>query len=100
MDDEPFVISGDQISDYVVCPEAWRLKYIVGEENPRDGRSEEGILKRKEWVEKHDNISTFRNYARIVYLLLLAVVIIVFLLEHQRTTRSHSNFEVRGSISK
>jgi hypothetical protein len=87
MEEPRFLITSEQVSDYVVCPESWRLKFVDGDKYSRSIRNEEGIIKRKEWVEQHDLLTSLRKYAKIVYLLLVLLTIIVFLLEYRRSAK-------------
>lgn len=95
MSQEKFIISSEQVSDYVVCPESWRLKHLEGKKkNKVTPREKEGIEKRKEWLEHHEKLAIVKKYAKIVYLLLICLVIIVFMLEQDRTSHtstSHSD---------
>jgi len=85
MPQDDLFISSEQVSDYVVCPESWRLKYLEGKKKKNiSAEQKEGIKKREEWLEHYEELTTLKKYAKIAYLLLVAVVIIVFLLEQER----------------
>jgi hypothetical protein len=85
------LLTATQLSAYVVCPEAWRLKHLEKEPSERQvsSRQDRGKAMRKEWVQQQDLSRTLRFYAKVVYLLLVALVIIVFLLEQQRNFRQN-----------
>ena len=96
---EKLVITAEQVANYVVCPEAWRLKYFekaasrIGALGDKSGeeaavRTSEGQQRRKDWIAQQDHSATLRSYAKLVYLLLLALVVIVFLLDPQRFVSS------------
>ena len=88
-------ISDEEVANYAVCPEAWRLKYIEGARSDRNvPNSSDGTRIRKEWVEEQALSSKLRKYAKVVYLLLVMLVIIVFMLEHKRTLSGQT---VRGT---
>ena len=78
------VISAEQVANYIVCPEAWRLKYLGIGRKVQAERVTEGTEFRREWVAKHDLSKKLRYYAKIVYLMVFTITVIVFLLEHKR----------------
>lgn len=78
------VISADQIATYVVCPEAWRLKYLEKNTETRNERGQKGAELKRAWVEKQDLSHQLKSYAKIAYLLLLILTIIAFLLDQRR----------------
>ena len=71
-------LSAAEISNYVVCPEAWRLKYIENARYEHGEGTEESKELREEWVRTHDLSSELREYAKIAYLLLLILTVFVF----------------------
>lgn len=77
-------LTGSELADYVVCPEAWRLKYLVKAKREEAPRSYEGKQQRKQWVERQDLSRSLRRYAKIVYALLVLLVAVVFFWEHKR----------------
>ena len=79
------IITAEQVANYVVCPEAWRLKYLGRGRKQHSERTEEGQRRRRNWVETQDLSATLRSYAKIVYLLLVLVAIVVFLMEQKRS---------------
>lgn len=83
---EKKVISADELANYVVCPEAWRLKYLEKGPKQQAERKEYGRASRQRWFETQDLSAKLRSYAKIAYLLLVLLVIVVFLLEHKRTS--------------
>ncbi len=80
------IITAAEVANYVVCPEAWRLKLTLkgAAERQETERTEQSREARKAWVEQQDLSSKLRKYAKIAYLLLFALVITVFLWEHKR----------------
>ena len=89
----------------MVCPEAWRLKSNRGEErNTSQEAPKRGTVetreRRKHWISQQDLRSQIRFYAKVVYLLLFLLVIVVFLLEHQRTMELRAGaVDVSSSMS-
>ena len=83
------IISASELANYVVCPEAWRLKHEGLGQKQQSARTTESKERKQEWVRQHDLSSTLREYAKIVYFLLLLVVIVVFLLDSQRESNKH-----------
>lgn len=78
------VIGANDVSNYVVCPEAWRLKYQgFGEKYPTEEVAV-GKKLRQDWAKEHDLATQLRTYTKIAYLLLVALVIVVFLLDQHR----------------
>lgn len=74
-------ISAHEVANYVVCPEAWRLK-SANKTRPRETkRLTEGRQLRKEWVAESFLYHQLKTYGKTVYLLLVALVISVFLFE-------------------
>lgn len=94
------ILSADEIATYVVCPEAWRLKRLdegrTREETERSVRSRE---LRKEWVERQELSSKLRRYAKVAFLLLLALAIVVFALEHQRISSGGASLRDQSTHS-
>lgn len=79
------ILSADEIATYVVCPEAWRLKRKdEGRTREATERSVRSRELRKEWIERQELSSKLRRYAKVAFLLLLALSIVVFALEHRR----------------
>ncbi|MCB0323714.1 MAG: hypothetical protein KDD69_09085 [Bdellovibrionales bacterium] len=78
-------ISAEQVANYVVCPEAWRLKHLENASvRPAAQRPAEGRRRRSAWVQEQDLSKTLRDYAKVVYLLTVVVVILVFLFDIKR----------------
>lgn len=83
---EKHIISSVEVANYVVCPEAWRLKYVSKENKPaRPSVQHEAPGIRKDWVKEQELSRTLRGYAKIVYLLIVLVVIVVFLMDIKRS---------------
>ncbi len=95
------IISAEEVANYVVCPEAWRLKYLQHEKQEPATRKEQGRELRREWIKSQDLSATLRSYAKVAYVLLWLLVIVVFLLEHRRTTFSfrRNTLPVQNSAS-
>lgn len=87
-------ISADQLSTYVVCPEAWRLKYLEKRSETRNERGAKGAELKREWVEKQDLSQQLKAYAKIAYLLLLFLTIIVFLLDQKRLLKGFASKKI------
>lgn len=82
-DDQHWITAGD-VANYAVCPEAWRLKMLGAASRRENPRSAESREIRREWVEKQELSSQLAYYAKVAYVLLLSLTILVFLLEHFR----------------
>lgn len=86
MDNEK-IISSNDLAAYVVCPEAWRLK-LTNKKYDHKPSPQQSVAKeiRKEWQEEQELSSSLSLYARITYFLLTAIVALVFILEHYRSS--------------
>lgn len=80
-------ITASDLANYVVCPEAWRLKYFGVGRKKMTSRSAEGQKLREEWVQKQDLSARLRLYTKIVYALVVIFVFVVFLLDRQLSLR-------------
>lgn len=78
------IIGANDVSNYVVCPEAWRLKYQGFGEKQATEEIAVGKKLRQDWAKEHDLATQLRKYTKITYLLLVALVIVVFLLDQRR----------------
>ena len=83
-------LSAAEISNYVVCPEAWRLKYIEHARYEHGEGTEESKELREEWVRQHDLSSELREYATIAYLLLFVLAVFVFAWDQVRELESQA----------
>ena len=95
MPDELYEISAEEISNYVVCPEAWRLKYLTGSKNAEDkkigsARTAEANILRKDWFQAEDLYGSLKRYAKIAYLLLVSLSILVFIIDFKKTSTQFS----------
>lgn len=77
-------VSTAELANYVVCPEAWRLKSLEAATFQRTPTTESTREFRRSWVKKQNISTELKSYARSTFWLLVLVVIVVFLLEQQR----------------
>ena len=70
------VITAEEAANYVVCPEAWRLKYLALRRKKPSSRMEQGKKLRKEWMERQDLSAKLKAYGKIIYALLVVIVIV------------------------
>lgn len=85
---QPRIFNAAEIGNYVVCPEAWRLKYLLGEDYHFD-QAVHGVLESKRtWRSSLDLSTQFKFYAKIIYILLIFIFIIVFLLDFKAELRN------------
>jgi hypothetical protein len=73
------IITDTDLANYVVCPEAWHLKRDSQQRWHTNTQSSAGKEIRKELNQSHAEISQLRIYGRIVYLMLLAFAVVLFL---------------------
>lgn len=93
-------ITAAELANYVVCPEAWRLKF-TGEGTRRENeRSAESQEIRAEWVRKQDLSSQLGHYAKIAYVLLVLLAMLVFYFESRRSDYFHSILEHQQAPTK
>jgi CRISPR/Cas system-associated exonuclease Cas4 (RecB family) len=80
------IINVNDVTSYVVCPEAWRLKRLAPRNTPRTRSDHEAEvhLKKKEWISNQELSTQFRSYATILYCLLVLVVTVLFLFDSNR----------------
>jgi hypothetical protein len=76
-----FTITASDVANYVVCPEAWRLKMGGHGHKIQNTRVAEVGKLRDQWVKDQDLSTKLRYYTKIAYALLVAVVIVVFILD-------------------
>jgi len=77
------IISASEISNYVVCPEAWRLKF-EGKGHKKDSDTLlESRRERKEWIENQDLLRTLKKHSKTLFLLLVSLVLVILILEQQ-----------------
>ncbi len=75
------IISANEVGNFVVCPESWRLKFVE-HESYRSGAEAKSVSEiRREWVQSQTLSSQLRYYARMVYYLLCLLTLIIFLFE-------------------
>jgi hypothetical protein len=91
-----YVISSSEIATYTVCPRAWQLKRQKKYSRKSSDRSMQGLELRRVWVEEQDLYERLKRYAKVTYLLLVAIVIVVFLIENRRV-ESQRNVTVMPS---
>jgi len=65
----------------VVCPEAWRLKFVAGQEYEKQPAPQAALESKREWIASVDLSAALKRYAKTIYLLLVLVFIISFLLD-------------------
>ena len=92
----PLIFTPSEVANYVVCPEAWRIKTFgqspVLNERPGSPRGTAETRKvRRDWVAQQDLRSQIRSYTKVVYLLLCLVTTVVFLLEQHRSSGAPSH---------
>jgi CRISPR/Cas system-associated exonuclease Cas4 (RecB family) len=85
-------ISAAEVANYIVCPEAWRLKYLAQHQRKFNTTNERAQKIRSEWISNQELSSTFKKYARHAYTLLVFFVFGMFLLE--------TVFEIRARRAK
>ncbi|MCB0359478.1 MAG: Dna2/Cas4 domain-containing protein [Bdellovibrionales bacterium] len=72
------MISAAEVANYVVCPEAWRLKYLEDVTYRRSQSAQESLDRRRQWTAGFELSGELARYARLAYLVLLVLVLFVF----------------------
>lgn len=86
------LFTANEVANYVVCPESWRLKVKHRPQSEPSNDAYEIKLTKQSWVESQDIHATLKKYGKIAYWLLVALVVVLFLIEQQGTIR---NFVLR-----
>lgn len=79
-------ISAEELAEYTVCPEAWRLrrslrKGVKGLDLELNERSLQGISAKGDWLAGVKESSVISKYQRIIFLTMLALTTVVFIIE-------------------
>ncbi len=99
-------ITASDVANYVVCPEAWRLKYF---KNTQGEQLEDRRLlaqeKRKQWGLKTQLYQSLRSHTKVSLVLLFILTFVVFLLEVSRnkflynlTSKYRTQYEIPSEI--
>lgn len=83
-------ITAADVANYVVCPEAWRLKLDGQRERPESERSAQIQEIRAAWARDQDLSSRLATYAKVAYVLLVLLTMLVFYLESRRSEYVHA----------
>lgn len=69
----------NEVSTYLVCPEAWRLQYLVGEEAKDSVVKEESIKQREDWKKSTSEFNDlFMSLKVIIFIGIFLVVAVIF----------------------
>ncbi len=80
------LISAADLANYVVCPEAWRLKYVgAGERQENDERVAASQEIRAEWARNQALSGVLGRYSRVAFFLLILLTITAFVFEWRRS---------------
>jgi hypothetical protein len=98
-DEKLHLLTAQEIANYVVCPEAWRLKYLAGNQLRPPAPSSEGRRLRLAWIEDQDLSEKLRFYAKVAYALLVILVFGAFLLEQQVERKRNQARKAHSAVS-
>jgi len=74
------LISDNDIANYVVCPQAWRIKASSGSSDRLEtSRGKQSKQIRQEWFKANELTSSLKHYGKTIYLLLVFLVVVIFL---------------------
>lgn len=74
-----FILSAGEIGEYVVCPEAWRLRVIEGVQTTERKDSKLGSELHQKWADVYGEAFFFTKGVRIITtLIIIAIVIFLF----------------------
>lgn len=82
-------ITSSELANYVVCPEAWKLKReVTDKEKLQNKTPSEDRLKaraaRKKWLENARLWARLKLYGKVLFYLMALLAFVVFLLETKR----------------
>lgn len=79
------VFHANDIANFVVCPESWRLKsQSETRQEISTKRSDTSSRRRKAWLDNVNQWRQFRQFSKVIFVLLALLAGVVFLLESQR----------------
>lgn len=85
MNDGQNFITASDVANYVVCPEAWRLKNTNAAGSSKEGDKRlQGREQRKQWGIKTQLYQNLRSYSKISLILLFILTLVVFIFEGSR----------------
>ena len=74
-----YIISAGEVGEYVVCPEAWRLKMVEGKKSFDREKSRLGAELHKQWAEDYDEAMFLTRGVKIIAtLVIFAIVLFLF----------------------
>lgn len=73
-----YIYSAGEIGEYVVCPEAWRLKMLRGVKSTQREDSKRGTELHQQWAEEYDE-SLFLSRGVKIAATLIIVAIVFFM---------------------
>ncbi len=80
-DHSKLTIDANDLATYVVCPESWKLKLTKESKKTNYKSSKEAAASRQQWISTHSDIAKIKLYAKVAYVLLVMLVIVVFMME-------------------
>ena len=75
------IFSANDLANYVVCPQSWKLKLTSEDSYSPPTKDTSAAKERKDWIETQSMLAEFKLYAKVAYVLLVLLVIVVFLME-------------------
>jgi hypothetical protein len=89
------IITAGEVANYVVCPEAWRLKQTHKIRKATDIKELETKEQRRTWLSSLSFSAELRQYAKIAYLLLCLVVVAVFISDQNASSKFRRSIKER-----
>lgn len=77
-------VAAEELAEYIVCPEAWRLRRSNAVELKLNERSIQGITAKVDWLDGVKQSTVLVKYQKIIFFALLALTSIVFIIEFAR----------------
>ena len=95
LDENKVIISAPEVANYVVCPEAWRLKLVHKTRKASDDKDLEIKRQRSSWLSAQSFSAELRQYAIIAYFLLCLVVVAVFVSDQNASSKFRRSIQER-----
>lgn len=70
-----YSFSAGEIGEYVVCPEAWRLKFVEGRKSIRQEDAKLGAQLHQQWADLYDESIFFTRGVKIAATLIIGTIV-------------------------
>ena len=70
-----YIFSAGEIGEYIVCPEAWRLKIVEGVKAEERKNAKLGVELHKQWAEDYDAAIILTREFKIALTLIICAIV-------------------------